>query len=163
MLNQGQKIHQWMVDLFPGLRSITGQGFRDALQFVKEIHPELVMHSVPSGTKAFDWTVPQEWELTEAYITDEAGEIILDFKNHNLHIMGYSIAVDRLMSLEELQPHLYSLPEAPDAIPYVTAYYRPHWGFCLTHEQRQALTEQQHHVVIKSRHFDGQLNYGEIC
>lgn len=110
----------------------------------------------------FDWTIPLEWRIEEAFIEDSSGHRIVDFKNNNLHIVGYSIPIDEIFSLEELNKHLYSLPEYPDWIPYVTSYYKAHWGFCLSHNQRIQLKDDTYHVVIKSNLFKGSLSYGEL-
>ncbi len=148
--------------LFPICRSLTGKGVRDTLNIMKDVIPEMTINSVRTGTKVFDWKVPEEWVITTAYIEDENGNRIIDFKNDNLHVVGYSIAVDKYVDLAELNEHLFSLPEQPDAIPYITSYYDKIWGFCMTNNQRLSLTPQKYHVVIESEHIDGVLNYGEI-
>lgn len=117
---------------------------------------------MPSGFKAFDWQVPQEWSVTDAYIVDPRGEILCDFSKNNLHLVGYSSPFEGYLSLRELQPHLFSLEDQPDAIPYVTTYYNDNWGFCLSHNQRLSLEDGQYYVCIKSKKFDGRLNYGEL-
>ena len=155
-------MHQWATDLFPICRSITGNGVRETLTYLKNLIPDLEIHSIPSGTKVMDWTVPDEWNIEEAYIEDPDGSRIIDFKNHNLHIVNYSEATDAYMSLEELNKHLYSLPDMPEAIPYVTSYYKRRWGFCLTYNQRQTLSAGQYHVVIKSTIKPGELNHAEL-
>ncbi|WP_217989649.1 DUF4910 domain-containing protein [Pseudoalteromonas sp. HM-SA03] len=156
------EMHHWAKQLFPICRSITGEGVRETLEFIKNELPNLQVHSVPTGTNVFDWTVPQEWLIKDAFVVDPNGEKIIDFKHNNLHVMSYSIAVDEELTLDELQEHLYSLPEQPDAIPYVTSYYAPRWGFCLTDKQRKQLGEGIYKVHIDSEHFDGELNYGEL-
>ena len=120
--NYGPAMHQLVAELFPICRSITGNGVRETLRIIGQ-HITLTIHEVPSGTKAFDWTVPKEWNIRDAYILDEAGTKIVDFKVNNLHVVSYSVPVDRTVSLAELQKHLYSLEDKPDAIPYVTSYY----------------------------------------
>lgn len=158
----GEEMYGWARDLFPINRSLTGAGVRETLNFFREIIPELEIKSVPTGYKAFDWTVPEEWEIEDAYIENGNGERIIDFKVNNLHVVGYSEPVDDWLNLEELEKHLYSLPEQPDAIPYVTSYYTKRWGFCLSEHQRKQLIPGEYHVVIKSLFKDGVLNYGEI-
>lgn len=158
----GQKMYNWACDLFPLNRSITGQGNRETLQYLKNIIPNLNIKNFKSGDEVFDWTIPDEWHIDEGYIEDELGNKIIDFKNNNLHILGYSEPIDAWISLDELKEHLHSLPEQPDAIPYLTSYYKKRWGFCLTHNQLLNLKNVRYHVVIKSSFFKGQLDYGEL-
>ncbi len=155
-------MHDWAVDLFPIARSLSGPGVRETLAYLQQLVPELEVHAVPSGTKAFDWTVPPEWTIRDAHIDDEAGRRVVDFRKSNLHVVGYSIPVRETLTREELEPHLHSLPDMPKAIPYVTSYYAPRWGFCLTHEQRQTLGPGRYSVSIDSDLKPGVLNYGEI-
>tara|TARA_R110000850_G_scaffold276974_1_gene421199 strand:+ start:18782 stop:20080 length:1299 start_codon:yes stop_codon:yes gene_type:complete len=158
----GKKMHQWATDLFPICRSITGPGVRDTLEYLKKILPSLELHSVPSGSEAMDWVVPDEWHIRDAWISNEHGEKVVDFKKNNLHVLGYSEPVNLLIELSDLQDHLYSLPDQPDAIPYVTSYYKRRWGFCLSHHQREQLQPGKYRVVIDSEIYPGVLNYGEL-
>jgi len=155
-------MYQWAARLFPVCRSITGPGFRETLAFFRSLAPELTVHSVPSGTTAFDWEIPDEWTIRDAFIADENGRRLVDFGQNNLHVVGYSTPVDDWLTREELDKHLHSLPDQPDAIPYITSYYARRWGFCLTQRQRDALGAGRYHVVIDSDLKPGQLNYGEI-
>ena len=162
-LSLGDKMYSWLYDLFPINRSLTGPGNRYTLEYLSGLlENNVLIRSVPSGTKAFDWTIPDEWEVDEAWIKDSRGNTIVDFKNNNLHLVGYSIPVDIVLDLAELQQYLHSLPDQPEAIPYVTSYYSRNWGFCLTHNQRAKLLPGKYHIVIKSKLFSGELNYGEI-
>lgn len=162
-LDNSQTLMAWAQDLFPICRSITGNGVRQTLGYInQQLGGSLTLHEIPTGTKVFDWEVPREWNIRSAWIKDSQGNKIIDFANNNLHLMGYSTSVNQVMPLEKLQEHLYSLPEMPTAIPYVTSYYKERWGFCLTHEQRQALTPGNYHVVIDSTLEAGHLSYGEL-
>jgi aminopeptidase-like protein len=159
----GAQIHALARRLWPINRSITGDGVRETLALLKSLHlPDLQIHEVPTGTRVLDWTVPREWKVREAYLVTPAGERICDFSRNNLHLVGYSVPMHCRLSLAELQPHLYSLPEQPDAIPYITSYYAERWGFCLSHAQRAALVDGEYEVRIDAELFDGSLTYGEL-
>jgi len=162
VLAEGEFLHSLARRLFPITRSITGDGVRQTLEILSEYLPGLEVHEVPSGTPAFDWTVPQEWAIRDAYIEDPAGTRIIDLRDSNLHVVSYSTHVDATMPLADLDSHLHSLPDQPDAIPYVTSYYNPTWGFCLTDRQRQELVDGNYRVLIDSDLFNGSLTYGEL-
>ena len=146
--------------LFPICRSITGDGLRRSLALIGEQIP-LKLHEVPSGTPVLDWTVPREWNIRDAYIARLDGTRIVDFRASNLHVVQYSRPVDAIVPLAELRRHLHSLPEAPDWIPYRTAYYSESWGFCLPHRLLVTLTDPAYRVVIESSLADGHLTYAE--
>lgn len=158
----GDVMHKWAADLFKVCRSLTGPGVRESLSYLTNLLPDLTTHGVSTGTKAFDWAVPEEWTIREAYIEDESGRRLVDFNENNLHVVGYSIPTDLWMDLEELDAHLHSLPEQPDAIPYVTSYYSRRWGFCLTHKVRQLMKAGRYRAYIDSDLKPGIMNYGEL-
>ena len=151
-----------ITELFPITRSLTGEGVRESLQIIKRYLPELKIENIPSGEKVLDWEIPKEWNIREAWIKDPDGKIVVNLHNHNLHVMGYSIPVSKKLSLEELKPKLYTLPDQPDVIPYRTTYYRPDWGFCLSHNQFASLKDGIYEVYIDSQIEPGFLNYGEL-
>lgn len=158
----GQWMHELAQRLWPLHRSLTGDGVRQTLAVLKKELPDLVIHEVPSGTHAFDWEVPHEWNIRSARLTDPAGQIVVDLEDSNLHVVGYSQPVDQQLELADLQDHLHSDVELPDAIPYVTSYYHPTWGFCLPHSQREQLVDGVYHARIESELKDGSLTYGEL-
>lgn len=161
-LGIGADMHRWAQDLFPIRRSLSGPGVRETLDYLKGLMPQLQIHQVPSGTDVLDWTVPDEWTLRNAYIEDETGQRIIDIDDHGLHVMGYSEPVDAWMDLEALRPHLYTVPDHPDAIPYVTSYYRRRWGFCLSQRQYDLLKPGRYRVVIDADLKPGVLNYADL-
>lgn len=159
-LATGKRLHAFAKQLYPICRSITGDGLRETLRLLQKKIP-LELHEVPSGTTVFDWTVPKEWNIRDAYIKDQSGARVVDFRENNLHVLNYSTPVHATMPLAELQPHLSTLPEHPDWIPYRTSYYKEQWGFCLTHNQLSALKDGEYEVCIDSTLQDGHLTYGE--
>lgn len=156
----GPAIHALMRELYPICRSITGDGFRQTLARLQQEVP-LEVHEVPSGTKVFDWTVPREWSIRDAYVKNSSGDRVIDFRRHNLHVVNYSVPVQGKMSLAQLRPHLHTLPDQPDLIPYRTSYYKEAWGFCLPHRQLEQMPEDEYEVCIDSTLQDGHLTYGE--
>jgi aminopeptidase-like protein len=162
MTDIGHDMHDLARKLFPICRSITGNGVRETLQILRNLVPKMTIHEVPTGTKAFDWTVPPEWNIKNAYLLAPDGKTVVDFKHNNLHVVGYSEPINTEISLADLQEHLYSLPEQPDAIPYVTSYYERRWGFCLSHRVRETLEDGTYLAVIDSTLGPGSLTYGEL-
>ena len=158
--NIGERMYAFAEGLYPLCRSITGDGVRQTLAAVSERLP-LKVHEVATGTEVFDWTVPNEWNIRDAWIRNESGEKIVDFKVSNLHVLNYSVPVKAEMTLDELKPHLISIPEQPDLIPYRTSYYRETWGFCLSHRQLESLPDGRYEVFIDSTLAPGHLTYGE--
>jgi len=159
--HSGLFMHRLMTRLFPICRSITGDGVRQTLRILQE-HIPLQIFEVPSGTKVFDWTVPKEWNVRDAFVIDPRGRKVIDFKKSNLHVLGYAVPVDMSLPLSALQKHLYSLENQPDAIPWITSVYEERWGFCLTHNERMRLEEGTYRVVIDSELKNGSLTYGEV-
>ncbi|MDR0654251.1 MAG: DUF4910 domain-containing protein [Synergistaceae bacterium] len=159
---KGQAIYDLAGRLFPICRSITGDGVRETLGILRGIYGDMKIHEVPTGTKAFDWVVPKEWVIRDAYIECPDGSRIAEFRKNNLHLMGYSVPVDKTMPLAELQKHLYSLPDQPDVIPYTTSYYEERFGFCISHRERLALRDGTYRVFIDGELKDGSMTYGEI-
>ena len=155
-------MYKWAQDLFPVCRSLTGTGNLHTLEYLKKILPDLQINSVPSGYKAFDWTVPDEWSVETAYIANLAGTKIVDFEKNNLHLLGYSEPFEGYVSLEQLKDHIYTLPDQPDAIPYVTSYYKRRWGFCVDYNTLKSMNDDLYYVKISASHFRGHLTYGEL-
>ena len=153
-------MHQLIRELFPICRSITGDSFRESLRMLQPYLP-LEMHEVPTGTKVFDWAVPKEWNVQDAYIKNDAGEKAVDFQALNLHLVNYSVPIQARMSLAELRNHLHSMPDFPEWVPYRTSYYKETWGFCLSHNVLEALEDGEYEVYIDSSPEDGHLTYGE--
>lgn len=156
----GGRIYQLITELYPICRSITGAGFRETLARLRE-HVPLEIHEVPTGTRVFDWAVPPEWNIRDAWVKNEAGDKIIDFTRSNLHVVSYSVPVRRKMRLADLRPRLHTLPDRPDWIPYRTSYYKEDWGFCLAHRDFEQLQPGEYEVCIDSRLEHGSLTYGE--
>jgi len=156
----GNAMHGLIRELFPICRSITGDGFRDSLRGLSKVAP-IVLHEVPSGTRVFDWTVPKEWNIRDAWIADASGRRWVDFRESNLHVMNYSAPVRTRMSLANLRRHLHALPDQPDLIPYRTTYYAEDWGFCLSQHVLDQLPDGEYEVCIDSTLVPGHLTYGE--
>ena len=160
--DSGEVIYYWIRDLFPICRSLSGPGVLETIAYMQNLLPDLAIHEVRSGTRVFDWVVPDEWTLRRAYITCPDGTVIADTDICNLHVVNYSEPVAATLSRSELDQHLYSLPEQPDAIPYVTSYYKRRWGFCLQDSLRQSLPEGDYKVVIDSELKPGKLHYADL-
>jgi len=156
----GRQLYDCVADLYPICRSITGDGVRETLRRLQRLTP-LTVHEVPSGAEAFDWTVPREWNVRDAYVKNSQGERVVDFRRSNLHVVNYSVPVRRRMSLAELRPHLFTLPDKADWIPYRTSYYAESWGFCLSQRQLDSLPDGEYEVCIDSSLAPGSLTYGE--
>jgi len=158
----GEEMYGLIAELYPICRSITGDGVRQTLaRLARDI--ELVCHEVPTGTRVFDWTVPREWNIRDAWVKNAQGERVIDFRRSNLHVLQYSTPVRRTVGVDELRQHLHSIPEHPQWIPYRSSYYEDAWGFCIEHERRAQLTDQAYEVCIDSRLEDGSLTYGECA
>ena len=151
----GRAIHALIRDLYPICRSITGDGMRADAGTAARRNSASRCSEVPSGTQVFDWTVPREWNIRDAYVKNSNGERVIDFRRHNLHVVNYSVPVRGRMSLAELRPHLHTLPDQPDWIPYRTSYYKETWGFCLPHRQLEQMPEGEYEVCIDSTLQDG--------
>ncbi|MFV5994845.1 DUF4910 domain-containing protein [Streptomyces sp. NPDC056231] len=160
MTAAGEEMHALVERLYPLCRSITGDGVRATLEIVGEYIP-LQVNEVPTGTQVLDWTVPQEWNIRDAYIADPAGNRVVDFAASSLHVLGYSVPVSATMPLSELRAHLHTLPDHPAWVPYRTSYYTPEWGFCLAQKTLDALPDGEYEVRIDSTLTDGHLTYAE--
>ena len=154
-------MYELMDELYPITRSITGEGVRKTLKIIQNFI-DLKIHEVPSGTKVFDWTVPQEWNIRDAYIMNDKNEKIIDFRKSNLHVAQYSKKIKKRIKLDELKKHIFTLPDQPNAIPYVTSFYNENWGFCMSNNQFQKLNDDEYIVNIESEHKNGSLTYGEF-
>ena len=156
----GDEMYQMVSDLYPICRSITGNGVRETLQYIEKKIP-LKIHEVASGTQVFDWTIPKEWNIKDAHVKDSEGNKVIDFNKSNLHILNYSVPVRKIVSLQELQEHLFTMPEYPEWIPFRTSYYNENWGFCLSHRDFEKLKEGRYEVYINSTLKNGHLSFGE--
>lgn len=157
---ESYQMQELISELYPICRSITGNGFRKTLHLIKE-HIKLTLHEVPTGTEVFDWTIPKEWNIKDAYIKNSQGERIVDFHKSNLHVVNYSVPINQKMHFKELKEHLHTLPDHPNWIPYRTSYYKESWGFCLSHKQFLELQDEEYEVCIDSSLEVGNLTYGE--
>lgn len=166
MKSAGERMYDLASDIFPICRSITGSGVRETLRkfddYIGQDGLKLKICEVPSGTQVFDWSVPKEWAVREAYIEDESGNHIIDMKHNNLHVLGYSTPIDEWVSLQELKRYIFVQEDQPEVIPYVTSYYRERCGFCMSKKQLDALPEGKYHMYIDSELFDGSLTYAEL-
>ena len=161
-IEDGREMFERAKELFPICRSIMGDGVRQTFDILRRYMPDMTLHEVPTGTKVFDWTIPNEWTIREAYIENESGEHIVDMKVNNLHVMGYSTPVDEWMDLADLREHIYTLKDQPDLIPYCTSYYKERWGFCMSEDLLSQLPEGRYHAYIDSELKPGSLTYGEL-
>jgi aminopeptidase-like protein len=159
--SNGEELYALVKELYPICRSITGDGVRRTLEIVSRIIP-LTVHEVPTGTPVLDWTVPKEWNIRDAWIADATGKRVVDFNALNLHVLNYSIPFRARLSLSELRPHLFTLPNQPDLVPYRTSYWNEAWGFCLSQRQLDAMPDGEYEVVIDSTLEAGALTYGEF-
>jgi aminopeptidase-like protein len=153
-------MYRLITELYPICRSITGNGVRETLRGIGKLIP-LTTQEVATGTQVFDWMVPKEWNIRDAYIKDGQGRRVIDFKRSSLHVLNYSTPIYKKIALEELRGHMYSLPEHPDWIPYRTSYYKEDWGFCISHNELAALNDEEYEVCIDTSLENGQLTYGE--
>ena len=157
----GSEMYALISELYPICRSITGNGVRETLKIISS-HIPLRTYEIPTGTKVFDWEVPKEWNIKDAYIKDSKGNKIVDFKRLNLHVLNYSTPVNKHVTLDELKKHIFTIPDQPDLIPYKTSYYNENWGFCMSHNQLLSLKDDTYHVYIDSSLEHGSLTYGEL-
>jgi len=158
----GKQMIAWMKDMWSYPRSLTGHGTRRTFEYLKKINPDLCIHSFKSYTKVFDWEIPDEWNIYDAYIEHESGKRFAEFSANNLHVMGYSTPCDTNISLDELLPHIYTQPDQPDLIPYVTSYYSERWGFCMSENDKRNLPKGKYHVVIDAKKGPGSLELADL-
>ncbi len=157
----GREMYDFISDMYPICRSITGDGVRETLNLIKE-HIPVKIYEVPTGTKVFDWEIPNEWNIRDGYIKNQKGEKILDFKKLNLHVLNYSTPITGKMNLSDLKEHIFTIPDKPEWVPYRTSYYAENWGFCMSHNQFMSLKEGEYEVSIESSLKEGSLTYGEF-
>ncbi|WP_372638811.1 DUF4910 domain-containing protein [Fodinibius sp.] len=160
-MNQEERLFGLIEELYPICRSISGDGVRKSLQIIQK-HIPVQVQELLTGTPVFDWSIPKEWNIKEAWIKNSKGEKVVDFDDSNLHVLNYSVPVDQVVALEELKNHLYTLPDQPDLIPYRTSYYKEDWGFCLSHNQLMQLEEGDYHVYIDATLLEGSMTHGEL-
>ena len=161
MIDLEKKMNSLITKLFPICRSITGEGVRETLRIIGDEIP-LTVYEVPSGTDIFDWKIPDEWNINDAYVKNDKGERVIDFQGSNLRVVGYSIPFEGKLSLDELKNHLHTLPDQPDLIPYVTSYYEKRWGFCLSHNEYIKLEDGVYEVKIDATLEPGSLTYADL-
>jgi aminopeptidase-like protein len=159
---KGNNMIQWMKDMWGYPRSLTGHGTRKTLEYLKDINPELNIHSFKSGLKVFDWEIPDEWNIYDAYIEHESGQKFAEFSKNNLHILGYSTPCNMEVTLSKLLPHIYTQPDQPDVIPYVTSYYEDRWGFCMSENDKQKLPDGKYRVIIDATKGAGSLELADL-
>lgn len=163
-MREGEFAYQLAEQIYPIYRSITGEGVRKTFDIINDYLGEvqLVQHEIPTGSKVFDWEIPKEWKIHDAYIENSLGEKILDFKQNCLHVVGYSVPIDKWIDYKELLQIIYTQPEQPDVIPYVTSYYKETYGFCMSENQKKSLKPGNYHIYIDSELYDGSLTYAEV-
>ena len=157
----GNQMYDLMEELFPITRSITGKGVRKSLKILQNLI-NLKIHEIPTGFKVFDWTVPEEWNIDDAYIMNSKKEKIVDFNKSNIHVLQYSENIKKKITLDELKKHIFTLPDQPNSIPYVTSFYNKNWGFCMSHNEFLKLEDDDYFINIVSEHKNGSLTYGEF-
>jgi aminopeptidase-like protein len=161
-MNVGLQMIRWMKDLWNYPRSLTGHGTRNTLYYLKSINSDLNIHSFKSGTKVFDWSIPDEWNIYDAYIEHKSGERFAEFSKNNLHILGYSVPCNINLPLAELLPHIYTQKNQPDVIPYVTSYYNNIWGFCMSDDDKKSMPDGEYNVVIDAKRGPGSLEIADL-
>lgn len=161
-MREGQQMYAMAARLFPICRSLTGNGFRESLRILTDGLTDFNFFEIPTGTQVFDWVVPKEWNINGGYIETLEGKHVIDFKETNLHVMGYSVPIDCVVSREDLLRHIYTQPNQPEWIPYVTSYYKERWGFCMSEKQKLELIDDRYHVVVESELKEGSMTLGDI-